>query len=60
VIDVQATYACTALVKAIADVHKKMEPDVHSTAAVAMEVFVNSIPARGETLNKAFVRQVIN
>jgi hypothetical protein len=57
-IDVQATYAYTALVKAIADVHKKMDPHVYSAAAVAMEVFVNSIRARGETLDKAFVRQV--
>ena len=60
VIDVQATYAYTAVVKAIADVHKKMESDTYAASPVVMEAFVKSIRARGETLDKAFVHQVFN
>ncbi|HEY3277545.1 MAG TPA: hypothetical protein VGJ94_13070 [Syntrophorhabdaceae bacterium] len=35
-----------------------MEPDVYYSVAVAMDVFVKSIQARRQTLDKAFVQQV--
>ncbi len=62
VIDVQATYAYTAVVKAIADVHKKMDPklETYCAAPAVMEAFVKSIHAKAETLDKAFVHQVFN
>lgn len=60
VIDNQATYAYTSLVKAIADVRKRAaeKPDLYAMAPMVMEEFVKFIKA-DDTENKISVREKV-
>jgi len=62
VIDNQATYAYTSLVKAIADVRKRAseKPDLYAMAPMVMEEFVKFIKAEDREPDKAVQRKVFD
>ena len=53
-IDVQATYAYTSLVRAIADIRKKLaeKPDLYAMAPIVMDEFVKFIKGKGTEKDK--------
>ena len=62
VIDNQATYAYTSLVKAIADVRKRAseKPDLYAMAPTVMEEFVKFIKAEDRESDNAAQRKVFD
>jgi hypothetical protein len=62
VIDNQATYAYTSLVKAIADVRKRAaeKPDLYAMVPTVMEEFVKFIKAEGTEKDKAMREEVFD
>jgi len=62
VIDNQATYAYTSLVKAIADIRKRAaeKPDLYAMAPTVMEEFVKFVKAEDPESDKAVQRKVFD